>query len=285
MAAWTFLRSSVSAPATPAELEAAPAILRAKDYLPTLYPVLFSPLDLPPLSRRQPWCSVAIPVAAQRLRRFGEQASRHPAFAALAEASEPLADWIDQSAPNTLLTLDLRELSAMTGGGTLVSLPRAAAAFSRLTNLWSEAGAATLLPSFFNADPNTQAIAACRWTRLNLPRAAFFAVAFGWPDAPASLERWQPWFEAGPPRLEVPTPAAEAQRLRNLLTTSGIARFSNEPNDQLWIERYLTAALRDPNPETLAAILDTMLARALILSLKPDLPTLTELLAAFQQPA
>lgn len=287
MAAWTYLRTAGTAPDNREALDIATVLLRARDYVPLLYPAVATARDFRAMPRRRGWLAVPTADAVVRLRHLGEQARGCAGLAALCEGCGPVATWLDEVAPRGLVILDLREAFAMAEGDPRPGFAETAELFARFAASPADAdtAGAALRPDWMGSDPAQDAVAVCRWTRLDALRPAFFSVAFGWPDDPVALaERWQPWFASGPAAPAMTDPATDARRLREVLDSRGLARFSREPSRQPWIERYLIAALRERTAASLGAALQVMLGQGLVLDWKDDPPALSEALRALDRP-
>jgi hypothetical protein len=288
MGDWANLRTCADEPRSPSQVDAAPVLLCAKYYVPTLWPALFAPGDVRGAPPRRFWFQTPLADAVARLRGLSAQLAQDPRFADLWGAAEPTARWIEDRRPSGRLILDAREIAKMVEQprSFRAELAKAAEDYATLASAWSQPIAVGLLPPWLQgSDATSDATAVRRWTRANNSRTAFFMLAFGWPaDEGALGERWQSWFDAEPPGPPLPDPATEAARLRERLAQRGLVVFSERPSDERWIAQFLGVALRERTPRALAEMLDVMKAQGMVRELRGSAAELQDVLRGLDQP-
>jgi len=287
MGDWAYLRNGTGPFPGAARVDAAPALLGAKNYVPTLWPALLDAGEIAAPADRL-WYATRVSDALARLRALWMSAGSDPFFAAVWESTDPVIDWLASLDPASSLLVDIREVSALQPPGELRSeVAKAAAAFLDLRLRWSPEAARALLPRWLDLpEVGRAALAARRFARLDSPRGALFAAAFGWPDDSAVLDgRWQPWFAAGPAAPPLPPPLDEAERLAVLLDQRGLVAFADTPTAQKLRARYLAAALRDRRAETLIEVLIVMQQQGIVREIRGDASALADAMAALDTPA
>ena len=90
MGDWAYLRKSDTELEARSEVTAAPVLLRAKYYVPNLFPALFAQEDFATPSRRS-WFQTPLSEAVRRLRRLGTHAAGDSCLAVFWEACIPVA--------------------------------------------------------------------------------------------------------------------------------------------------------------------------------------------------
>jgi hypothetical protein len=276
MGDWSYLRAGGAGPRTNEDVDGMRILLRAKYYVPDLLPALFTEGDFAAAPRGRFWFATRAADAAARLRTLWSSAAGVERFAVLWEGTEPVAAWLEALGPDASVVLDVRGVAGMWDPKSTLTaaLGQGAERLAGLASRWSDESARAPLPDWLaGSDPARDSFALRRWTRSPSPRVAAFMRAFGWPDDDGErASRWQGWFDAGPPGVPMPDAAEEAERLRRELARRGLAVFSERPADQRWISQFLQTALRERTAETLAEVLNMMVARGMISELRdaPD---------------
>jgi hypothetical protein len=284
MRSWPCLRHLNAAPTDVVgdDLAEAPALLSSGHALPLLLPALLDAAEAAdiasaPGDRR--WFATSSADAAARLHALAIAIAADPFLAALWESLPPMAQWLSELPRASTVIVDLSGAGAADHGAARAGVAEAAAAFLDLRCSGDPHQARALLPSWLaRADIAAASLAARRFHRVERPREALLAAAFG---SPVDASRWQPWLDAGPIAPALPDALDEASRLATVLVDRGLMTVTDSDHARKWVPTFLTSALRTRSAHDLLEIVEILYQQRLVSHHATDLAALTGALAAF----